>query len=397
VQQLTERNEPQTLELIAVDAAAPVAAQPQRSGVIGLALRYRGFLGMVVLPTLLASIYWLGVAANRYEAESKFIVRSPSTTATNQIANLVQGSSIVRSADDAFAVHAYMRSRDAVRALVVHAGLLERLNRPEADFFWRYPGAIFAGNQERLWRHFQSLLTVDYDHSTGISTLKVQAFRPEDARDLAEALLNDSEVLINRMSERAQGDAIQAAEREVQTSRAKALEAQERVTAFRNRVGMVDPGRVSTAALETIARLALEMAQTNAQAAELEKASPQSPQMASLHTRIAALDNQILLERQRLAGSDNSLAPIIASYDRLMLEREFAERTFTSALTSLETARLDAQHQRLFLERISSPQLPDYAKYPSRLLGIFVVFAIAYALYSILSRLAADTRAHAGM
>jgi capsular polysaccharide transport system permease protein len=397
VQQLRERDRPPALALTSVDAVPDDVPAMPRSGVRAFAARHRLFALTVLLPTMLAAVYWLGLAAPRYETESKFVVRSPSTSATSQIASLVQGSSIVRSAEDAFAVHAYMRSRDAVRTLVRNARLLERLDRPEADFLWRYPGPFFPHSEERLWKWFQSLLAVDYDHGTGISTLRVQAFRPEDAQALAEALMSDSEALINRLTARAQVDAVRLAERDVETSRARAFEAQERVTAFRKQAGMVDPGLMSKSALETISRLALEMAQTNAQLAELEKASPQSPQAMGLRTRIAALDNQILLERQRLAGSETSLAPLIATYERLTLEREFAERTFTSALASLEVARLDAQRQRLFLERISTPQVTDYAKYPYRWLGILAVFAIVYAAYAIVRRLVADTRAHAGM
>lgn len=309
----------------------------------------------------------------------------------------MQGSSIIRSADDAYIVHAYMRSRDAVRQLQRNANLLQRLNGPQVDIWWRYPGPFLAHNEERLWRHVQHLVTVEYDQTTGISTLKVQGFTPEDARTVADHLLRDAEALINRLSERAQGDAIHAAEREVELGAARARAAQARVTEFRTRESMVDPGRISTAALEVIARLALEMAQTNAQLAETEKASPQSPSIATLRTRIAALDNQILHERQQLAGSDSSLAPRIAAYERLMLEREFAERTFASALTSLEVARVDAQRQRLFLERISNPHPPDYAQYPYRLLGTLGVLAICLALWSIGRRLMDDTRAHAGM
>jgi capsule polysaccharide export protein KpsE/RkpR len=52
---------------------------------------------MVVLPTLIGAIYFFLIAADRYEAEAKFVVRSPSSTATSQLASLMQGSTITRS------------------------------------------------------------------------------------------------------------------------------------------------------------------------------------------------------------------------------------------------------------------------------------------------------------
>jgi capsular polysaccharide transport system permease protein len=354
------------------------------------------FVMLVWVPTAAAVAYFGWYAADRFEAESRFIVRSPSSAAASQITSLVQGSGIVRSADDAYVVHAYIRSRDALRKLVTESELLQRLDRPEADILWRYPGLFFAHTDERLWKHFKDFVTIDFDSTTGISTLSVQAFRPEDAHAIADALLLDAEMLINRLSERAQGDAIKTATREVDQSRERARDALNRITDFRRKHEMIDPGRVSTAALETITRLALEIAQTNAQLSELKQASPNSPQTATLRLRIAAYEEQIVRERAALAGTDTSLAPLIAEYERLVLEREFAERTFASAQTALDIARVDAQRQRLFLERISTPGIPDYPKYPKRILSILATFGLCYMLYSIGRRLVADTRAHAG-
>ncbi len=360
-------------------------------------LRQLPFILVVVVPTILAAIYYGLIAADRFEAETKFVIRSPSNAATSQLASLVQGSSIIRSADDAYIVHAYLASRDIVQKLVSTADLRARLDRPEADILWRYPSPFSSHNEERLFKHMKRIVTVDYDYSTGITTLKVQAFRPQDARELAEAMLIEFEALINRLSERAQADAISAAQREVELTRAAARETQAKITSFRHRIGMIDPGRVSATALDTIARLALEVAQTTAQMAEIQRASPQSNQIASLGNRKTALEEQILSEQKRLAGTGGSLAPLIAEYERLVLEREFAERTFASALTSLEAARLDTERQRLFLERISAPTAPDYAHKPSRVLNVLGIMFLAWAIYGIGRMLLEDTLTHGDM
>lgn len=387
------------IELIALDERA--GASPDRpwydpGEIAGRISSQRWFFLSVVLPSLLAALYFGLIAADRYESESRFVVRSPAASGSNPLSGLMQGGSILRSADDAYIVHAYMSSRDALRVLVKEVGLLARLERPEADFLWRYPGPFLSHNEERLYDHFENFVSIDFDQSTGISTLKVQGFRPEDAQEIAEVLLKSSEDLINRLSERAQGDAIRTAAREVEEARARAREALDLITAFRRKNALIDPGRVSTAALETITTLALEVAQTNAQLAELSKASPDSPQAASLRLRIDALEAQMKQEREALAGADTSLAPLIAEYERLSLEREFAERTFASAQTALDLARIDAQRQRLFLERISSPALADYPKYPERLLGILAVLAVSFILFTIAHRFASDTRSHSG-
>lgn len=398
MQQLSPATGPDKPRLIPVGekdngAEAPVAAKP------GLLTRLRlspTFALIVVLPVVLAGVYFGMLAADRYETEAKFVVRSPGAAMAGQLASLVQGSSVIRSSDDAYIVHAYIASRDAMRTLIKEIKLLDILARSQTDLLWRYPGLLRAHNEERLHKHLQSMIHVHFDSTTGISTLKVQAFEPADAQVIAQALLRNSELLINRLSERGQADAVEAALRDVDTSRKTAVAAQQVVTDFRTRHSMVDPTKISTSAQETISRLALETAQTSAQLAELERASPQSPQIAAFRLRISALEGQIFKERKSLAGADGSLAPLIAEYERLMLEREFAERTFGSALTALEIARADAHRQRLFLEQISLPTPPDYARYPYRLLSLLLVLALGLATHSIVRRVLVEIRSHDG-
>src|SRR5262245_26570157 len=49
---------------------------------------------LLSLPTILAVIYFLGLAANRYESVSTFVVRSPSAAQISEIANLIQGTGV---------------------------------------------------------------------------------------------------------------------------------------------------------------------------------------------------------------------------------------------------------------------------------------------------------------
>lgn len=356
----------------------------------------RWYTVLVVLPTLIAALYFGLIAASRYESEARFVVRSPSSTPGIQLGNIVQGGGIVRSSDDAYIVHAYMKSRDAVRALSLKQDLVARLSRPEADFLWRYPSFFATATEEKLWQHFQSLISIDFDSSTGITTLRAQAFRPEDAQAIALGLIESAEQLINTMSARAQKETLSMATREVQRTRAAAQDALEKMTAFRKAKQLIDPSRMSSASLELIARLAYEKALTKAELDEMQSLAADSPQAKTLQRRISAYEEQIAAERKALAGTDGSLAPIIAEYERLVLERQFAERTFASAQAALDIARVDSERQKLFIERISSPSKPDYPKYPYRMLDTLGLFALTSLLFAVGRRLSADARGHAG-
>ncbi len=386
------------VQLIPLRARADDDEAPVNGGIKALSsaiVRRHGlFLTVVFLPTLLAVIYFGLIVADRYSVEAQFVVRSPSRANVDQLSTLIQSSGVTRASDESNAVHEFIKSRDAVHLLLSTADLRALLSRPEADAFWRFPGWFTRDLQEKLFEHYLNFVAIGSDQTTGISTLTVQAFRGDDAVKLAQALLDGSEKLINRLNERARRDTVSVASAEVEASKKVAYDAREKLTAFRTRAGLVDPSKTSASLLETIGKLSLEAAQANAELSEVQRSSPQGPQVAALRNKIAAIEAQVVQERLRIGGTNEALAPLLAEYERLILEREFADRAFSSALTSLEAARIDAQRQQLYLERVVEPRVPDYPRQPQRLLSILIAFGCCLAVYSILRALLANARSH---
>jgi capsular polysaccharide transport system permease protein len=364
-------------------------------------------LVLIALPTVLAMGYLALLAADRYQSEVRFVLRMPgSTFASGAVANALQNtgagstlamSGIVRSGDDGYIVQEFVESRDALSWALQHAELKAAYSNPAArlDLFWRFPNLFEPRNEEGLFRHFQRMVSADFDSSTGVNTLKVQAFTPADAQRIANSLLEAAEDLVNRLNERARRDAIALAEAEVERARQRTVNAQAALTAFRERERMIDPGQATLAVLEAIGRLSQEVALVSVQIGEMATSSPNGPQMAPLRGRRAALEAQIAQERQRLAGDAQSIAPRIVEYERLMLEREFAEKALVSAMTALEAARVETMRQHVYLERVTNPSLPDYPAYPWRVVWILTVAAAGYMAWRMWRFLSADARRHA--
>lgn len=371
----------------------PVASRLSR---LSAALR-RSLLAllMVGLPTLLAVLYYGVIASDRYDSVSQFVVRNFNQSNTVALNALIQTSGVGRPADEARAINAYLESRDAMRLLDEQMDLRAMLSRPEVDLSWRLPGVLSRRTDtEALYGRYRDLVTVDYDSSTGITTLTVEAFRPEDSMRMAQILLDGSETLVNRLNARARRDLVASAQEEVDLSKARATAARENLTAFRNREEEIDPTRASQSVLETVGKLAYELAQTRAQFAELQRVSPQSPQINALRGRIAALEDQIARQRNQFGGTADALAPRIAEYERLVLEREFADQVLASSMHSLELARLDAQRQELYLERIVQPGTADYPAAPQRMLMILFVFGLSLCVFAIIRTIINNARAH---
>ena len=81
-------------------------------------------------------------------------------------------------------------------------------------------------------------------------------------------------------------------------------------------------------------------------------------------------------------------------YQRLALDREYADKRLTAALASLQEARNEARRKQAYVERIVQPSLPDEAQEPRRLRGIFATFVLGLVAFGILSMLLAGVREH---
>lgn len=371
-----------------------VAAADNRPAWQPFLSRHALLLITFVLPSLIGFLYYGFIAADRYSSEAQFVVRSPSKASVDQLSSVIRSTGTERASDEASAVHQFVKSRDAVELLLREADFRAVLSRLEGDPVWRFPGWFSKDLREKLFDRYLDFVSIKQDSGTGISTLVVQSFRPEDSVRVAQVLLEGSEALINRLNDRARRDMIRAAEAEVENAKERAFERREELTTFRTRAGTVDPAKTSQSLLETIGKLSFESAQVNAQLAEAQRNSPQGPQIANLRNRIQAIEQQIVEEKRRIGGSAQALAPIIADYERLVLEREFADRALASALASLENARIESQRQQLYLERVVEPHAADYPAQPKRLLWIAIVMALSFSVFSILRSLINNVRAH---
>jgi capsular polysaccharide transport system permease protein len=352
----------------------------------------------IILPVTCVTIYYSLIAADIYVSEAHFIVRSKSTAsmsgalaATSVLAPL---SSMSASNDDTQAVNDYLSSRDVMERLIREANLLELLSRPEADFLARFPRDLSRSTHEALFERFDDFVLPYFDSSTGISTLYVYAFRPEDARQIARASLTYGEELINRLSDRARNDNVTFARQMLAEAEKKVRGAQQRVTDFRTREGLLDPVRQGVAIIELIAKMNGEVAQLKADLEEVSANSPSSPKITATKARIRALELQIGEQRPLLAGGDQALAPKVAEYEELTLDLELAVKLFASSLLTFEDAIRDAEQQRLYLERVVEPNLPDFPLYPKRIQSILKILGLSVCIYLILSALGSLVMEH---
>jgi len=336
-------------------------------------LRRRAWL-ILFLPTLLSGMYFFFMASDQYESEAKFVVRSAQRQdSLGGLSFLVQ-LGLQRSQDDSFIVQDFMTSRDAVRELQQRLPLRDMFKTDALDIIAGYPSVLYGSREERFYKYFQTMVSVIHTDKTGITTLNVRAFSAENAKAIASTLLELGEGLVNRLNERLFRDGVGRAEAEVMKAEKRVIAAQAELTDFRNKELLIDPARNAVALAELIAKLSSELALMRAQITEMKMNSSGSPQLPVLERKATALDEQIASERARVARSSDGLAERIATYERLTLEREFANKLLSTNEADLVRARAEVAKQLLYIEKVVEPHLADYSTQPKRWPSMLTVF-----------------------
>lgn len=345
----------------------------------------RFFAMFVVLPTLVAAIYFGLIASPVYVSTSSFVIKSPGqkSAPTISLANLVQTSGLSSGQEQTKQIIQYIRSRDALRDLQPRLDVRGMYSEPSIDRLSRFPGLFQDSSFESLFRYYGKKVGATVDQESGIAIVEVRAFDPKDAYQINGRLLGLSELLVNRLNERAEGRAISEAQGRVTAAEDRVRAARVALSEFRNRAEIIDPTQQAAGVLEVSNALRTELAALQAQLDLMVRVAPRNPAIPSLRSRVVALQRQVGSQEGRAVGTPGGIASKLSSFEKLTVEQEFATQMLTAANAALEQARNEAQKQQFYLERVVEPNLPDESVLPHRFTNVLIVFAAALCLYFI--------------
>jgi capsular polysaccharide transport system permease protein len=358
--------------------------------------RHLALVLTVIVPTCAAILYYGFIASDVFISESRFLVRSPQHPMQGGfVGELLQGSGITHSQDDAYSVHDYILSRDALRELDAKTGVREAFTNKNVDPINRFPGLSWGNSFEKLYRYYGKHVGVEYDTASSISTLTVHAFTAQDAQRINDQLLQMSERLVNTLNERSRKDLIRYAADEVKIATDKATAAAVSLFEYRSKHAVFEPDKQAAIQLESVAKIQEELISTEAQLAQVQKLSPNNPQISGLESRADTLRHAIGTEAAKVTSANGSFSARAPDFERLTLETVFADKQLGVALADLETARSEALRQQLYLERLVQPSLPDEAMEPRRIRSMFTALLIGLIAWGLVSLLIAAIREHA--
>jgi capsular polysaccharide transport system permease protein len=345
----------------------------------------------VALPTLLACIYYGLIAADRYVSEARFAIRTSEQQAAD-VLGLVTGMPAATVVSDSYIVTDFVGSREMVDELERRLPLRDIYSGPLADFLTRLDPEVTI---EELVDYWNERVDVFFDPAKNTVTLRVEAFVPEDADRIAREIVDVVDSLVNDLSAQARRDAVQFAASEVSRAELRIRAARDNMIEFRSENRQFDPAATAEASLQIVGSLEAQRSELSSQLAALTGyLSDDAPSVQMLRARIAALEEEIERIQSQMAqggstssaettAGDDALPGVLAEYQELLLEQQFAETAYTAALGSLERARAEADRQQAYLAIYVHPSVAEDATYPRRLLNILVVLLLSAVAWAV--------------
>ena len=238
---------------------------------------------------------------------------------------LFKGAGFSKAQDDAYVVHDYMMSREAVAALEAKLGIKQIFADEAIDPFSRFTGIDPDPSFEAFHRYFQKHAEHQIDSLSSITTLTIRAYTPQTAQRINQELLLMSEDRVNQLNTRGRQDLINFAQQEVADAQRRALEASLVLANYRNKKGVIDPERQTAIPLQQIAKLQSELLVAKTQLAQVLLLAKDNPQIPSLKQTVAMLEKEIEAESAKVTGDDKqSLASKASDYQKLAMAKPWA-------------------------------------------------------------------------
>lgn len=349
---------------------ARAGAKLMRIGMIVL------FVVIVAMPNAVVAVYYGLIASDQYVSEAKFTVSSGAIPVMDKLGS-VTGVPPILIVQDTQVVTSYINSRPMVEQLDNMVRLHDLYGSSAIDWWSRF----HKGKPiEKFTDYWEKMCEVTISFPSGIVTLEVRAFSPNDAKRIADAVVAQSEHLINALNDRMRNDTVLAAERDMKRAAQHLAQARIQMEFERNAEGLIDVGQTGAAITNLISGLESDLLKAQQEyQSELRYVTADAPQMRVLNSRITAMQSQLELLKGQLttqtdrtvsATADKALSGKMTTFAELDLNERIAEKRYSLATAAVEAARMMSERKMLYLHEIVAPALPQDAEYPKRWLDV---------------------------
>ncbi|AIO32218.1 ABC transporter permease [Burkholderia pseudomultivorans] len=350
----------------------------------------RLFVGIVIAPMILAAVYYIFLARDRYVSTSEVVVHkvgSDNAADASQIPGLAAlmgggGLSGGNSAETLY-VREFVLSQDMLNVLQKKLQWSEHYAGQIRDpWYYLSPRAT----REELLKYYQKMVKAQYDATTGLLEISVQAFDRKFADQAVSVIISESDRFVNEISHRLAREQVSFSEVELERARLNYEEKREALLHFQGANNVLDAKRSALAHNEMITDLQTDLTKAEATLRAMRGSlSEDSPQIRQQKIQIQAIQQQISVENQKLISrnAEGQLNVMASKYQSLELNAGIAEDAYKASISALQNARIEATKKLRSLVVVVSPNVPDEALFPRRGYSLLTVLIILLLLYGI--------------
>lgn len=349
------------------------------------------FVGMVLIPICLVVGYLFFSAAEQYVSKMSFSIRSEElANPLDLLAGLGQISTGTTS--DADIVYELIGSQKIVRAIDSQIDLRKIYSNVDGDpLFTISPDVSIEG----LLAHWRWMVQANYDKGSGLIQVNSFAFDPKSAEAINNAILTESQKLVDQLSLLARDDATKYAKADLDEAQKRLKNARQNLSRFRAETQIIDPeinvqsqGGVSAALQQQLAEALIDL-----DLLESTTSNANDPRIVQAARRINAIRKRLEGERENLSSGVNlGMVTIVGDYEALIVEREFAEQAFLSAAAAYDSAKAEAKRRTKYLAVHIEPTIADTSLYPRKPLIIAVCAALLTLIWAVFTMISYSVR-----
>jgi capsular polysaccharide transport system permease protein len=349
-------------------------------------LRKHPHWALCIIAMFFAALYWTVLASERYVSSAHIVLQSPEINPTGlNISSLLSGT---QGSGDLLLLQDHLQSVDMLQKLQHKLNLRAHYASDDIDWLSR------LGDEhieiEKLYNYMQRRIDIVFDDYAAVLRIRVQAYSPQMAQQIAQTLLEEGEKHMNDMGQRLAAEQVAFIETQVGTLEQRLFSARDALLNFQNKQGLVSPTGTVEAIFAVVSQLEAQLALLEARkksTASFQHAS--SPEMVRINSEIAALQQQIVQEKYKMAAENGTaLNKLSAEFQTLELKARFALELYSNALLALESTRVEAARKLKQVSVLQYPTLAEFSTEPRRFynLLVFAFFAVFLAAIAHLTR-----------
>lgn len=356
-------------------------------------LGYRSvlFILLFIAPLVVLSIYLIRFATDRFHSEATISI-TQDTNSTTSLDLTVLGLPAIADDKDALTLVTFINSIDMLQHLDTELQLRQHYSDTAIDWWTRLPPEASLEDFHDYMQHF---IVVEYDTTTRLINIHVQAFSRDYAQKVVNAILARSQTFVDNLNARVTTEQTRFFENQLQMSEARVREAKNQLLEFQreNQLLTTDTeAAMISANISTLDRMLI--AKQGELTTKRRELNENSPVIQVLKAEIETLTQQIAQEKRRLTGGAGGVNELDVRFREIQFNLEFVENIYKSNLTQLERARLEAVQRLKYLIVITRPSLADASLYPDRPYIIITAMLVLLMIYFVISLLVAIIREH---